>query len=700
MAVADVTIGESEHKRLEESERRQRILSEISATLLEYVSADEEEPLRRIVDKVVQGFGDWCAFSLIQSDGIVRQAAAYHPDPRQRDLADKLNRVQPPRRWDAGPTETNVLVQRRPLVFEQITDEMLRAGVQSEEQFQLLKEIGLASAIVAPLMDGHKPLGSVILASAGPGGRRYTANDINFVVALADRASLAVRNARLMRELAAERDAQHLARQEAERRAAELWATFEADPNGLLLFDQDDRVRYVSRRMLEMYHWMSAGELVGKSYDELIQQDFSGGRDPQAVQEEVYEIFSHRDEPSHHEFRVPRSGQWVSRTSVPVQGPRGEYLGRFFVYEDITARKELDNERAEFLTMAAHELRTPLTPLSMYLQNIERRLSRGLPVDPELAHKSRRQVSRLAKLVEDLLDVSRLESGRLDIQRDPVHLDDLIEEVVGDFRSASHGHDIVLVRPRQPLVVAGDRQRLEQVLVNLLQNAIKYSPQGGQVVVTMAREGDEALVSVADQGIGIPVEEQSHLFKRFFRARNAATRHFGGLGIGLFVSNEIVERHGGRFLVESETGKGAVFSFTLPLLSPRAFAADGQPRILIVDDDPEILEATGDVLREWGYAVDEAPDGTTALQLVRTSRPDLLLVDLMMPVMDGSALIDRLRNENLAEGIPIVVISADRDARAKGESLHADAALRKPFELEELQGLVERLLPGRAHAPA
>ena len=668
--------------------------------MLEYVAGDEEEPLRRIVDKVVQGLGDWCAFSLVGPDGFLRQVAAYHPDPRQRDLADKLNRVQPPRRWDAGRPETNAIVQKRPLVFEHITDEMLRAGVQTEEQFQLLKEIGIASAIVAPLMDGSNPLGSVILASAGAGGRTYTANDIDFVIALADRASLAVRNARLVRELAAERDRQQLARREAERRAAELWAMFEADPNGLLLFDQDDRVRYVSRRLVEMFHWASLPTFVGKRYDELFHEDLRGDGTPEIHLADVREVFSQRDEPSYHEAQVPRSGRWVSRTSVPVHGARSEYLGRLFIYVDITAQKELDNERAEFLTMAAHELRTPLTPLSMYLQNIERRLSRGLPVDPELAVKSRRQVSRLAKLVEDLLDVSRLESGRLEIQRDRVHLDELIDEVVGDFRSASHGHEIVLLRPPHPLLVVGDRQRLEQVLVNLLQNAIKYSPQGGQVVVTVAREGDEALVSVADEGIGIPVDEQSRVFQRFFRARNAATRHFGGLGIGLFVSNEIVQRHGGRFMVESETGKGAVFSFTLPLLPSPTAVTEFPARILVVDDDPDILEATGDVLREWGYAVDEAPDGTTALELARSSRPDLMLVDLMMPVMDGPALIDRLRNEKLTQGIPIVVISADRDARAKGESLRADAALRKPFEIEELQGLVERLLPGRFHAPA
>jgi signal transduction histidine kinase len=574
--LADQTQLEAERSRLQEAEHRQRILSEISAILLDHVGGDEDEPLRRIVEKVVQGMGDWCAFSLVGPDGVLRQSAAYHPDPRQRDLVDKLNRFQKPHRWDAGPPETNALVQKRPLVFEEITDEMLRAAVEDEEQFRLLKEIGLASAIVAPLMTGPEPLGTLILASAGAGGRRYTPSDLDFVVALADRASLAVRNARLVRELAAERDRQLLARQDAERRAAELLAMFEADPNGLVLFDQDDRVRYVGPRLAEMFEWLPLRESVGKHYEELFGPDARGDGATTELARRIREIFSRRDERSFDELQIARSGRWVTRTSVPVHGPRGEYFGRLFVYVDVTAQKELDTERSEFLTVAAHELRTPLTPLSMYLQNIDRRLARGMAVDPELANKARRQVTRLAKLVEDLLDVSRLESGRLEIQRDPVELDELVGEVVDDFRAAAQSHEIVLSRPGEGAVVLGDRQRLEQVLVNLLQNAIKYSPQGGQIVVTLRREGGEALVSVADQGIGIPAEEQARLFQRFFRARNAATHHFGGLGIGLFVSHEIVQRHGGRFLVQSESGKGAVFSFALPLAASCAAHAPAQ----------------------------------------------------------------------------------------------------------------------------
>src|SRR2546421_8193030 len=571
--LTDQTQLEAERLRLHEAERTQRILSEISAILLDYVGGDEAEPLRRIVDKVVQGMGDWCAFSLIGPDGLLRQSAAYHPDPRQRDLAEKLNRIQPPRRWDAGPAQTNALVQKRPLVFEEITDEMLRAGVQGEDEYRLLKDIGLASAIVAPLVTGAEPLGSLILASAGAGGRKYTPNDVDFVVALADRASLAVRNARLVRELAEERDREQFAREGAERRAAELLATFEADPNGLVLFDQYDRVRYVGPRLAEMFEWMPVHEFVGRHYEELFGQDARGDGRIAEMEARTREIFSRRDERSFDEFQIARSGAWVARTSVPVRGPRGEYLGRLFIYTDITPRKVLEEQRSEFLTVAAHELRTPLTPLSMYLQNIEKRLARGMRIEPELANKARRQVTRLARLVEDLLDISRIESGRLEIHREPGDLEELVGEVVDDFRSSAQSHQIVLVRPSERTMVLGDHQRIEQVMVNLLQNAIKYSPHGGQIVVTVGREGGDAVVSVADQGIGVPAEEQAKLFQRFFRARNAATRHFGGLGIGLFVSHEIVQRHGGRFLVASESGKGAVFSFTLPL-SPAHAAPD------------------------------------------------------------------------------------------------------------------------------
>ncbi|MFL5391824.1 MAG: ATP-binding protein [Myxococcales bacterium] len=683
----------SETIRLRHAEARHRIVADITTILLDYVGPDEVEPLRRIVEKVTAALGDWCAFSLVGDDGILRQVAAYHPDVRQRELAVLVNQLVPPRQWDAGPEATNVLVQRRPLVFEEISDEMLRAGLPSDEAFAAMKEIGLASAILAPLLDGQKPLGTVILASAGRGGRRYTRDDVDFVVAIADRAALAVRNARLVQKLAEERDRLDRARAQAEERAAQMLAVFQADPNGIALFDANGVLRFVSPRVAELFGTNLEGFL-GKHHDEAFRVDLRGDGKNEELMVQMRSIFADREHPSTDEFLVRKTNRWIRRSSTPVRSASGAYLGRMFVYMDVTAEKQLDRERSEFLTVAAHELRTPLTPLSMYLQGIERRLARGLPIEPELVVKARRQVGRLSRLVEDLLDVSRLESGRLTLSRDRVALDQIVSEVVSDFRAAAPQHEIVLRRPTRGVQAMGDRERLEQVVVNLVQNAIKYSPQGGRVEVSVERNGSQARVTVTDEGIGIPKDEQRHIFERFFRAQNATTRNYGGLGIGLYVSNEIVERHGGAFEVVSEPGKGTTFGFTIPLDESEPALEPGRARILVVDDDRAMLDATSSVLRDWGYAVDEAGDGETALRLLRAAKPDLMLVDLMMPVMDGWALVVRMRQDGLAEAVPLVVFSADSEANAHAKDLNAAAALRKPFSLDELQSVLGRLLPG------
>jgi signal transduction histidine kinase len=690
--VAEPDTLESERARLAEAERRQRILSDVSRILLDYVGPDEVEPLRRIVALVTQELGDWCAFSLVQPDGTMKNVAAHHPDPRQRELQKKLAALVPPARWDAGPPEYNSLLQRKPVVIEEITDQMLRASVPSEEVYQLYKEVGMSSAVVAPMFDGRDPLGTLALVATGR-ARRYLKGDVDFVFSLAGRAALAVRNARLVGEIARERDRQKTARIESDRRVAELQAVFNAVPNGLALFDAEGRLQFASPRLEDLFG-IPLGTMLGQPWPDIYRRKLAQvvSLDRDKLFARVEQIFHDKWEKSLDELELERPRhRYVTRQSTPVVGADGGYLGRLLVYTDVSEQRELDRQRSDFLTVAAHELRTPLTPLSMYLQNIERHLQRGHPVNQEMVGKAKRQVGRMGKLVEDLLDVSRLESRRLHLDMEDVDLNDLADQVVADFRAESRNHEVVLHRLHEPLLVRGDRARLEQVLVNVLSNALKYSPQGGQVVVRLSRSQGEASVSVTDPGIGIPPDEQPHLFQRFFRAANATTRNYSGLGIGLHVSNEIVRAHAGRFEVKSALGAGSTFTFHLPL-SAAAPAPVTRARVLLVDDDPEILEATSQLLREWGYAVDEARDGATALSLARDARPDLMLVDLMMPVMDGWTLIRRMREEELGKGVPVVVFSADSDAREKAKALDADAALRKPFELQELQDVVERLL--------
>jgi PAS domain S-box-containing protein len=281
------------------------------------------------------------------------------------------------------------------------------------------------------------------------------------------------------------------------------------------------------------------------------------------------------------EFDPERPLRYWTASLYPVHRQDGGLLGVGAVIEDITARKAAEQERArlfreaqeavrvrdDFLTIASHELKTPLTPLSLRLANLERRLERGEHVDPSALRHARQHLLRLTALINDLLDASRVESGRLALRPQPTRLDVLTEHVIRVTEGAAQAeHRIVFHPPSTPLQVLGDPYRLEQVVANLLENALKYSPGGGTIHVCLEQRGDVALLTVKDPGIGIPADQQEHLFERYFRARNVSTHSYGGLGLGLYICRDIVERHGGRIWVESAVGRGSTFYVALPTL--------------------------------------------------------------------------------------------------------------------------------------
>ncbi|QSQ19010.1 PAS domain-containing protein [Pyxidicoccus parkwayensis] len=265
----------------------------------------------------------------------------------------------------------------------------------------------------------------------------------------------------------------------------------------------------------------------------------------------------------------------------PVRTESGTVLGVGAVVVEVTAERRAQAEREhllreaqeairirdDFMSIAAHELKTPLTPLKLHLQMLKAQADAGRPVSPRHVHKALSQLARLSVLVNDLLDTSRIQAGKLELVREPISLRALIREVLSDFRGTSPLHSLELDAPQDPFVVLGDRSRLAQVLTNLVENAFKYSPTGGTVHVTARRLGSEACVSVRDSGIGIPEDQQAHLFERFFRARNAPISGFGGLGLGLYICRDIIERHGGRIWVESEVEHGSTFHFALPVMA-------------------------------------------------------------------------------------------------------------------------------------
>jgi PAS domain S-box-containing protein len=251
----------------------------------------------------------------------------------------------------------------------------------------------------------------------------------------------------------------------------------------------------------------------------------------------------------------------VEITAAPVLDPSGHEV-RFAVavLRDVTEVRQLDEMRDEFLATAAHEFKTPLAIIKAYGQLLQRRS----PADATPLEAVDRQVDRLSRLVQQLLEVARLRRGTHDLRLGAYDLTGQVKEVVERMRRQSGGARL-LVGDLAPIPVRADRSRIDQVLVSLLDNALKFSPRGGDVKVGVVRRGGEAVVSVQDVGVGIAAERQARLFQRYYRAHEGDPEDRGGFGLGLDLARAIVERHGGRVWFESQEGAGSTFSFSLPV---------------------------------------------------------------------------------------------------------------------------------------
>ncbi|MFL5358386.1 ATP-binding protein [Archangium sp.] len=369
---------------------------------------------------------------------------------------------------------------------------------------------------------------------------------------------------------------QRRAQENLERTVSALRATLDSTADGVIVVDRDWRITTFNARFQEL--WNIPSRLLD-TRDGRALSAYMGPqlKDPEQVRARVLELFA---APEQESFEVLEhlDGRILERYSRP-QRLGDTIIGRVFSYRDVTAQRRAQAERErllreaeeairvrdDFLSIASHELKTPLTPLKLHLQVLKQRGSAGQPVPLHHAEKALAQVVRLSGLINDLLDTSRIQAGRLELRHEPVSLRELTHEVLADLRPVSPHHTLEYEEPGEPLTLHGDRSRLAQVLVNLLENALKYSPTGGTIRVTLERQGALARVSVADRGIGIPADQKAHLFERFFRARNAPISGFGGLGLGLYICRDIVEHHGGHIWVESEVGQGSTFRFTLPV---------------------------------------------------------------------------------------------------------------------------------------
>ena len=416
------------------------------------------------------------------------------------------------------------------------------------------------------------------------------------------------------------------------------------------------------------------------------------------------------------EFRgeTPRNpGQpryWLC-SFYPVKTPDGAVLGAGAVVTDIDDRKrmeealkEADQRKDQFLAMLAHELRNPLAPISNAVQIMKVQGLSG-PNFQWSVKVIEDQVKHMTRMVDDLLDVSRITRGKVVLQKEPVDLEVVVELAVEASRPLieDYHHRLTVTLPEHPVLLEVDPARMAQVLSNLLNNAAKYTDEGGEISLSAEQRGREVVIRVRDNGTGIAPELLPHIFDMFTQADQTLSRSRGGLGIGLTLVRSLVEMHQGRVTARSGgTGKGSEFTVRLPVSRAAAASADDEPpgdgplhhlprrRILVVDDSRSNAISLGVLLRALGQDVEMAYDGPAALELVRRRRPDLVLLDIGLPGMDGYEVARRCRQDEDLRSIMLVAMTGygkDEDRRRSQEA-GFNAHLVKPVNLEDLRVLL------------
>lgn len=485
-----------------------------------------------------------------------------------------------------------------------------------------------------------------------------------------------------------------------------LYAALEATSDGIVLFDHEGRLLLANLAFRKFFGLIPDG-LAHENPAATLEFLKSRATNPVEFERSFRELLLHPEvtERDTVELKLPYP-RILLRIRTPVRDGASAVIGQVHTLRDVTVEREIAQTKSEFVSTVSHELRTPLTSIKGALQLVMQNPQELLPFQQELLTICLRNAERLIRLVSDVLDISRIEAGKLALKLSGQMVSDLVEHAMtGVSALASERQIAIEVRlpPDLPTVQA-DQDRIVQVLTNLLSNAIKFSMPAGcvRVVAELRRtasddedaiyrsEGaDRAIaISVIDQGRGIAREDLDTLFVPFHQLDRSAAREASGTGLGLAICKGIVEEHGGRIWACSEgLGLGTTVTFLLPV--------EGPPRrhLLVADDDPLFVSLMTEILGSAGYLVTSALDGETTLQMIEQAMPDLLLLDLLLPGVDGWEILRILRAQATTRDLPILAITSLGALDAERTlALGADDYLSKPISVSVLTDTVNRLI--------
>jgi PAS domain S-box-containing protein len=705
-----------------------------------------EAIIENLARLVVPPLADWCIVQVTETEGVLHPVEIAHRDGGQTSLMWDLLRRWPGRPDHFGWAEA-VGSSGRPVLIPRLTDHLLRTRSDDPVLLEMLREMRLHSAITVPLQARGRTLGTLTLMSA-ESERIYAEADLQFAEEIARLAAVAIDNAQLYRQA-------EEARLTAETARRQLEALAGVSDEIAVSLDPDEALRQLAVRAVPAF----ADYCVTYAADErAIRPVGCAHRDPAKLS--FVEELAHGIPVS----RVDQAGPgMVIRLGEPclipvfsfaATGPlspgdvragveprsimtvpmnaRGRTLGaitlvatsdsgRRFDEGDLKMAMELANRAAllvdnarlyveartairsrdEMVAFVSHDLRGPLQSISAATASLK--LEPQTDDNAESIESITRASTQMHRLVQDLLDVSLLEAGRLPINREPVDLLDLVLElqtlVVPQIKASSVGLETRLA-PELPSVSI-DRHRILAVLLNLVGNALKFGAAGGVVTVGAERAEGAVRLWVQDTGSGISPEQIDRVFDRFWRAKSS-----GGAGLGLAVAKGIVEAHGGRIGVTSHLGAGSTFFFTLPLQSVADAAAtrhrrqpdvhagvthpSSSQRVLLVDDDQDVVRSLVRLVRTLGHDIQVAFSGEEALEIAEQFRPQIVLMDIGLPGLSGYDAAREMRSKPWAEGISLIAVTGWAREVDRRRALEAgfDRHLSKPVSADVLEALL------------